>query len=211
MEKLIAKKRAIKQCSNSLPRLPGFSGEWETKRFGEVFKRLNGKAHQVQTSEYSTHGLHPVIDQGQDAIVAFSDRTDKLFKCLAGGVIVFGDHTRIVKFIDVNFLIGADGTQLLTAHGHAVTKFFFYQLVTKYIPNTGYNRHFKFLQDLTFEVPTLEEQKTIVGALSDMDAEIAALEQRRDKTRAIKQGMMQQLLTGQIRLVESSLTMEASA
>ena len=216
LEKLIAKKRAIKQAAmqqllTGKTRLPGFSGEWETKRFGEVFKRLNGKAHQVQTSEYSTHGLHPVIDQGQDAIVAFSDRTDKLFKCLAGGVIVFGDHTRIVKFIDVNFLIGADGTQLLTAHGHAVTKFFFYQLVTKYIPNTGYNRHFKFLQDLTFEVPTLEEQKTIVGALSDMDAEIAALEQRRDKTRAIKQGMMQQLLTGQIRLVESSLTMEASA
>ena len=102
LEKLIAKKRAIKQAAmqqllTGKTRLPGFSGEWETKRFGEVFKRLNGKAHQVQTSEYSTHGLHPVIDQGQDAIVAFSDRTDKLFKCLAGGVIVFGDHTRIVK------------------------------------------------------------------------------------------------------------------
>ena len=207
LETLIAKKRAIKQAAmqqllTGKTRLPGFSGEWGTKRFGEVFKRLNGKAHQVQTSEYSTHGLHPVIDQGQDAIVAFSDRTDKLFKCLAGGVIVFGDHTRIVKFIDVNFLIGADGTQLLTAYGHAVNKFFFYQLVTKYIPNTGYNRHFKFLQDLTFEVPTLEEQKTIVGALSDMDAEIAALERRRYKTRAIKQGMMQQLLTGRVRLVK---------
>ena len=211
LEKLIAKKRAIKQAAmqqllTGKTRLPDFSGEWETKSFGEVFKRLNGKAHQIQTSEYSTHGLHPVIDQGQDAIAAFSDRTDKLFECLASGVIVFGDHTRIVKFIDVNFLIGADGTQLLTAQGHAVTKFFFYQLLTKDIPNTGYNRHFKFLQDLTFEVPTSEEQKAIAAVLFDMDAEIAALEHRRDKARAVKQGMMQQLLTGRVRLVKPTLS-----
>ena len=206
LEKLIAKKRAIKQAAmqqllTGKARLPDFSGEWEEKRFGEVFKRLNGKAHQIQTSEYSPHGLHPVIDQGQDAIAAFSDRTDKLFECLTGGVIVFGDHTRIVKFVDVNFLIGADGTQLLAAQEHAVTKFFFYQLLTKEIPNTGYNRHFKFLQELTFEVPSSEEQKAIAAVLSDMDAEIAALERRLEKTRAIKQGLMQQLLTGGVRLV----------
>ena len=207
LEALIAKKRAIKQAAmqqllTGKSRLPGFSGAWETKGFGEVFKRLNGKAHQIQTSEYSTHGLHPVIDQGQDYVVAFSDRTDKLFECLNGGVIVFGDHTRIVKFIDVNFLIGADGVQLLTMQADGVTKFFFYQLLTKDIPNTGYNRHFKFLRGFTFEVPTLSEQKAIAAVLSDIAAEIAALERRRAKTRAVKQSMMQQLLTGRVRLVE---------
>lgn len=206
LEQLLTKKRQIKQGAmqellTGKKRLPGFSGEWETKHFGEVFKRLNGKAHQIQTSEYSTHGLHPVIDQGQDAITAFSDRTDKLFECLAGGVIVFGDHTRIVKFIDMNFLIGADGIQLLTTQGHAVTKFFFYQLLTKDIPNTGYNRHFKFLQELTFKVPASEEQTAIATILFDMDAEIAALETKLAKARQIKQGMMQELLTGRIRLI----------
>ena len=84
LEQLLAKKRQIKQGAmqellTGKRRLPGFSGEWEVKSFGEVFKRLNGKAHQIQTSEYSTHGRHPVIDQGQDLVVAFSDRTDKLF------------------------------------------------------------------------------------------------------------------------------------
>ena len=217
LEELIAKKRAIKQAAmqqllTGKTRLPGFSGKWEAKSFEEVFKRLNAKAHHIQTSEYSTHGLHPVIDQGQAPIVAFSDRTDKLFECLTGGVIVFGDHTRIVKFINMNFLIGADGTQLLAMQRHhAVTKFFFYQLLTKDIPNTGYNRHFKFLQDLTFEVPTSAEQKAIASVLSDMDAEIAALERRWDKARAIKQGMMQQLLTGRVRLVKPTRTKEASA
>ena len=217
LEALIAKKRAVKQAAmqqllTGKTRLPGFSGKWETKSFEEVFKRLNAKTHHIQTSEYSTHGLHPVIDQGQAPIVAFSDRTDKLFECLTGGVIIFGDHTRIVKFINMNFLIGADGTQLLAMQRHhAVTKFFFYQLLTKDIPNTGYNRHFKFLQDLTFEVPTSAEQKAIASVLSDMDAEIAALERRRDKTRAIKHGMMQQLLTGRVRLVKPTLIKKALA
>ena len=207
LEALIAKKRAIKQAVmqqllTGKTRLPGFSGAWETKRFGELFKRLNGNSHKIQTSEYSVNGLHPVIDQGQDTIVAYSDRTEKLFKCPVGGVIVFGDHTRIVKFIDVDFLIGADGTQLLAMRGTDVAIFLFYQLSTKDIPNTGYNRHFKFLKDLTFKIPKPEEQHAIASVLSDMDTEIAALAQRRDKTRVIKQGMMQQLLTGRVRLLK---------
>ena len=213
LEALIAKKRAIKQAVmqqllTDKTRLPGFSGAWETKRFGELFKRLNGNSHKIQTSEYSVNGLHPVIDQGQDTIVAYSDRTEKLFKCPVGGVIVFGDHTRIVKFIDVDFLIGADGTQLLAMRGTDVAIFLFYQLSTKDIPNTGYNRHFKFLKDLTFKIPKPEEQHAIASVLSDMNAEIATLEQRRDKTHAIKQGMMQQLLTGRLRLVKPKQDLE---
>ena len=103
----------MQQLLTGKTRLSGFSGAWETKQFDELFKRLNGNSHKIQTSEYSFNGLHPVIDQGQDTIVGYSDQTEKLFKCPTGGVIVFGDHTRIVKFVDVDFLIGADGTQLL--------------------------------------------------------------------------------------------------
>ena len=209
LEALIAKKRAIKQAAmqqllTGKTRLPGFSGAWESKCFEQVFRRLNGKPHQIQTSEYDSYGLHPVIDQGQNLIAAFSDRTDKLFECPRGGVIVFGDHTRIVKFVDVDFLIGADGTQLLAMRGHDIAKFFFYQLSTKDIPNTGYNRHFKFLNDLAFATPPPTEQYVIATFLSDMDSEIAALEQRRDKTSAVKQAMMQQLLTGRVRLLSDS-------
>ena len=207
LEALIAKKQAIKQTVmqqllTRKTRLPGFSGAWGTKRFEDVFKRLNGNFHKIPTSEYSFNGLHPVIDQGQETIIAYSDRTEKLFKCPADGVIVFGDHTRIVKYVDMDFLIGADGTQLITTRSDGITKFFFYQLSIKDIPNTGYNRHFKFLKDLTFEIPNIEEQRAIASILSDIDAEITALEQRRDKTHAIKQNMMQQLLTGRVRLVK---------
>ena len=207
LEALIAKKRNIKQAAmqqllTGKTRLPGFRGPWETENFEQVFQRLNGKDYQIQLSEYYDHGPYPVIDQSQEQIAAFSDRIDKLFRCPKDGLIIFGDHTRIVKFIDMDFVIGADGTQLLVTRKDNVPKFFYYQLLTKDIPNTGYNRHFKFLQDLIFDVPTLPEQTTIVTVLSDMDAEIAALERRLDKTRAVKQGMMQQLLTGRVRLVK---------
>lgn len=210
LDALIAKKLAIKQATmqqllTGKTRLPGFSGEWETKQFEELFRRLNSNSHKIQATEYNVNGLHPVIDQGQDSIVGYSDQTEKLFKCPADGVIVFGDHTRIFKFVDVDFLIGADGTQLLAMKSDDMTKFFYYQLLTKDIPNTGYNRHFKFLKELTFKTPKLDEQHSIAAVLSDMDAEITALEQRRDKTIAIKQGMMQQLLTGKVRLSESRI------
>ena len=181
-------------------RLPEFNRAWERRRFKELFKRLNANAHQIKTCEYQTQGLHPVIDQGQSLVVSFSDRTDKLFKTPTGGVIVFGDHTRIVKFVDIDFLVGADGTQVLVMQGNNVAKFFFYQLSIKKIPDTGYNRHFKFLNDLTFKVPALAEQTAIATILSDMDAEITVLEALIAKKQAIKQAAMQQFLTGKTRL-----------
>ena len=205
LERIIEKKDAIKYAIMHLlltrkMRLFGFQKEWKRAAFSQVFQRLNGKDNQVQVSEYCEHGLYPIVDQGQEKIVAFSDRSDKVFRCSKGGLIIFGDHTRTVKFIDRDFVIGADGTQLLGARGDNTLKFFYYQLLTKDIPNTGYNRHFKFLQDLVFDVPIPPEQKAIAAILSDMDDEIEALEKRRDKVRAIKQGMMQQLLTGRVRL-----------
>jgi type I restriction enzyme S subunit len=204
---LIDKKRVTRQAAGQQllagkSRLPGFSGEWETKRFDDLFIRLNGKRNQIQSSEYRAHGRFPVVDQSHDRFVAFSDASHMLFRCPSGGVVVFGDHTRVVKFYEVDFLVGADGTQLLAVARPNVAKFAYYQLLSKEIPDTGYNRHFKFVKDLSFETPLPAEQSAITAVLSDMDAEIEALEKCRDKTRAIKQGMMQQLLTGRVRLVE---------
>jgi type I restriction enzyme S subunit len=206
LEKLIAKKRAIKlsvmqQLLTGRTRLQGFDTIWSTMDFESLFRRLNCKVHQIQASEYEQHGSYPVIDQGQQEVIAYSNRSDKLFHCPVGGVIVFGDHTRIVKYICRDFLIGADGTQVLVSRDENVTKFLYYLLSAAGIPNAGYARHFKFLKDLSFSVPEPDEQGIIASLLTDMDDEIAALERRCEKTKAIKQGMMQALLTGRIRLV----------
>ena len=206
LDRLIAKKRDIKQATMQRlliekARLPGFSGEWEVVGFGGVLRKLSARNSQIQTHEYADHGPYPVIDQGKPLVVGYSDQSERVFRCRSDGVIVFGDHTRIVKFIDFDFVVGADGTQLLMANRGYCTRFLYYQLSLKEIPNTGYNRHFKFLTEMQFFSPSLPEQRAIATVLSDMDAEIAALERRRDKTRALKQGMMQELLTGRTRLV----------
>jgi type I restriction enzyme S subunit len=206
LEALIAKKHAIKtatmqQLLTGQQRLPGFSAPWTTKPFDDLFQRVNPGVRQLKADEYSTSGSYPVIDQGKKPIAGYSDREDKVYFCPSDGVIVFGDHTRIRKFINFDFIIGADGTQILSTRSGLHLKFFYYQLLRKEIPNTGYNRHFKFLKEMTFEVPPTEEQQAIATILTDMDAEIEALQARRDKTQAIKQGMMQELLTGRTRLV----------
>lgn len=206
LDQLIAKKRDLKKAAmqhllTGHQRLPGFTDEWETTSFGNVFSRVNAKANQIQTSEYQTTGAFPVVDQGKEAVVGFSDREDKRFRCPEGGVIVFGDHTCIVKFVEFDFVVGADGTQILaTKTGHCA-RFHAFHLQLREIPTTGYNRHFKFLKERRFEAPSFSEQTAIAAVLTDLETEIATVEQRRDKTRALKQGMMQELLTGRIRLV----------
>jgi type I restriction enzyme S subunit len=206
LDQLIAKERDLKQAAmqqllTGKRRLPGFSGKWEVRPFEAVLTRLNGKAYQVQTSDYRQTGLFPVVDQGKTPIIGYTDRVDKLFRCPAEGVIVFGDHTCIVKFIDFDFVVGADGTQILAANSGQRTRFHAYQLEYDGITTTGYNRHFKFLKEHSYFSPCRAEQTAIATVLSDMDAEIAELEARREKTRALKQGMMQELLTGRIRLM----------
>lgn len=216
LEALIVKKRAIKQAAmqqllTGKTRLPGFTGEWKAKAFVEVLVRLNAKGSQIQVSEYQSAGRYPVIDQGKETVVGFSDREDKRFKCPVGGVMVFGDHTCIVKFIAGDFVVGADGTQIIQARSGHSTRFFAFQLDHQRIEPTGYNRHFRFLREREFLVPPREEQTSIAGVLSELDSEITALEQRRDKTRDIKQGMMQQLLTGRIRLLKPAEAVAATA
>ena len=206
LDQIIAKKRDLKQAAmqqllTGQTRLPGFGGEWQRKSFAEALYRLNAKEHQVQASAYQDVGAFPVVDQGQQSVIGYSDRADKVLRCPDGGVIVFGDHTCIAKFVDFDFVIGADGTQIVGAKTGECLRFYAYQLERRGIPSTGYNRHFKFLKERTFSSPPLAEQTAIATVLSDIDAELTALAARRDKTRALKQGMMQELLTGRIRLV----------
>ncbi|HXH38357.1 MAG TPA: restriction endonuclease subunit S [Thermoanaerobaculia bacterium] len=206
LEQLLAKKRQIKQGAmqellTGKKRLTGFREKWEVRSFGSVLSRVNAKPHQIQTARYQTTGRYPVVDQGKLHVVAHSDNDDKRFRCPEGGVIVFGDHTCIVKFINFDFLIGADGTQVLEPKDGQCARFHALQLQHKGIQPTGYNRHFKFLKEREFVVPRLPEQVAIALVLSDMETEIVALETKLAKSRALKQGMMQQLLTGSIRLV----------
>ena len=179
-------------------RIPGFKGEWEKKDYKDVI--LHHKWKSIGTSEYESSGQFPVIDQGQEAVVAYSDNIDALFHVPDGGAIVFGDHTRIVKYVSKDFIVGADGTQILSGLG-CDTQFLYHALRQIEIPNLGYNRHFKFIKNHQYSLPpTLAEQQAIADLLSEQDAAIAVLEAKRENYVRIKEGMMRDLLTGRVRM-----------
>ena len=205
LNKLIRKKKHIKkgvmqELLTREKRLYGFKGEWEECKFTEIFAKNTTKNFQIKTNEYHDFGLYPIVDQGKQKIVGYSDKVNKVFKCPKIGVVIFGDHTREIKFVDFDFVVGADGTQILSTSNNNSTKFFYYLLKTKVIPNTGYNRHYKFLKEMVLLKPNAKEQSAIAHVLSDIDSEIKEWELRRDKYKMLKEGMIQQLLTGKIRL-----------
>jgi type I restriction enzyme S subunit len=174
--------------------------DWDVQHFESVFRKVPSKAYQIQTSEYREMGLFPIVDQGQKRIVGYSDFAEKLFAVPEGGVIIFGDHTCIVKLVLHDFVVGADGTQILVPKsGHSAT-FHSFALEHRGIEATGYNRHFKFLKERDFLSPPPEEQRAIAAALADADGLIAALEGMIAKKRDLKQAAMQHLLTGKTRL-----------
>ncbi len=207
LERLMTKKRQIKQGAmqdllTARRRLPGFSGEWIEVPFDLACDRINAKEKQVDASEYAPSGALPVVDQGKNRIAGFTNREEKRFSPPDDGVIVFGDHTRVIKHISFDFAVGADGIQLIVSRKGFDARFLSLILEMTEIPNTGYNRHFKFLKEMSFVLPQDKiEQTAIATVLSDMDAEIRALDGRLTKARAVKEGMMQVLLTGRVRLV----------
>lgn len=207
LDKKIAKKRLLKQGAmqqllTGKKHLPGFTDKWVEKSFADIFIHISTRNHQIDSSLYQSVGKYPIVDQGQIPIVGYTDDVEPIV-CEQDGTIIFGDHTRIFKYVNYNFCVGADGTQVLFCKNNMCTKFIYYLCCIMEIPNTGYNRHYKYVKDNVYTIPSdIKEQQAIATILSDIDKEIADLEAQRDKYRLLKSGMMQKLLTGQIRLVK---------
>ena len=141
------------------------------KAFDEIFIDKTEYGVKVQTSEYSELGEHIIIDQGQSQIAGYTDREEGLFEEVP--VIVFGDHTRIIKYVDKPFFLGADGVKVLRSKDeNANYKYLYYALKNAKIPNTGYNRHFKWLKNIQINYPAVEKQAEIVAILDKVSSVI---------------------------------------
>ena len=132
--------------------------------FTDVFEDVTKQGRKIPTSDYHVMGLHPIIDQGQSEIAGYTDEADGLFTDVPA--IVFGDHTRVLKYVNTPCFLGADGVKLLKARiPNPNYKYLYYALSSADIPNTGYNRHFKWLKEVNIPLPDADEQQKIVDAL----------------------------------------------
>ena len=221
LEKLIAKKRAIKQAAmqqllTGKTRLPGFSGEWETTRLGEFASIRNHKVLPSNIPPDTPCVELDHIEQSNGRLLGCSTAqhsTSFKYRFFSGDVL-FG---RLRSYLRKFWLADRDGIctteiwPLLTDPQQADSGFLHAIVQCEEfieVASISYGTHMPradwgVMQHLDIRLPQVQEQRAIAAVLSDMDAEIAALERRRYKTRAIKQGMMQQLLTGRVRLVKS--------
>lgn len=149
-------------------------------KFAEVFSDETKRGHKIPTSEYLTSGKHPIIDQGYGQIAGYADLESGAFTDVPA--IIFGDHTRIVKYVDTPFFLGADGVKVLKIKTpNADYKYLFYFLQNAKIPNTGYNRHFKWLKELDVPLPSIDEQRCIAAILDKVTDLIAKRRAQLDK------------------------------
>lgn len=139
---------------------------WFVKQFVEcIEKKASSNKLKIQKNSFQNEGEYAIIDQSVKYIAGYTDDYSKLYKGELP-VIIFGDHTRIFKFVDFPFALGADGTKILVPKKDILhPKYFYYFLLGEKVENHGYSRHYKFLKEKRIVVPPLQTQMKIVAIL----------------------------------------------
>ena len=136
-------------------------------KFSNLFIDRTRDGTKISTDKYLESGKFKIIDQGQSYIAGYTNTEEGIFSDVPA--IVFGDHTRCIKYVDFPFFLGADGVKVLkSTKNNANYKYWYYALKNVNIPNTGYNRHFKWLKEATFTIHAEDEQKHIVEVLDKL-------------------------------------------
>ena len=226
LDRLIAKKRDLKQAAmqqllTGQTRLPGFLGEWEVKRIGEFTDCTAGGTPSTLVSSY-WGGSIPWMSSGELNLKIVAEVEGRITedglnnssthmiprKCVLIGLAGQGKTRGTVAMNMIELCTNQSIAAILPSRAF-VPEYLYYNLDTRYDELRGLSTgdggrgglNLTIIKSIAVPLPSVAEQTAIAEVLSDLDAELAALEQRRAKTRALKQGMMQELLTGRTRLV----------
>lgn len=147
---------------------------WLPASFDDVFAQISTSGKKVKTADVLVKGKFPVVDQGRTFITGYLDDAH-LVVADDKPLIIFGDHTREVKWINFSFIPGADGVQVLKPHPEMDGRFLYFFLRNLPIESKGYARHFKIVKDATYLVPPLAEQTHIAAKLDELLAQVNTL------------------------------------
>lgn len=137
---------------------------WKADSFSNLITDISAGRKSIKREDYLSKGDYPIVDQGNTLIGGYSNEKAGVIK-IESPIIIFGDHTRGFKYIDFDFIPGADGTKILKAGKELIPKYAYYFFKTLKIPNTGYNRHYKYLKEIVIPYPDLSTQEIIVDRL----------------------------------------------
>lgn len=183
------KKRLVKAGKIKVPKpLPEINPEempydlpkgWKWIMIQECYYPIGSRYNQIQTKDYRDSGLFPVVDQGKSFIAGFCNDEAKVLK-IDTPVIVFGDHTKNLKYVDFDFIIGADGVKILNPYKFIDSRFLYYVIRSYDLTDRGYARHFKVLNEKLVPLAPLAEQHRIVAKIDQLMALCDELEKQID-------------------------------
>ena len=203
LDNLIQKKKKIKQGAmqqllTGKKRLKGFTEPWEECQLGDALQFEQPTPYIVKETDYVDNGV-PVLTAGKSFILGYTTEEVGIYD--KGDVIIFDDFTTDSKYVTFPFKAKSSAMKMLTANEGFVLRFMYELLSTiDYKPSDHMRHWIGMFSKLTIKTPPLNEQLAIANISSSMDNEISALEAKKAKYESIKQGMMQVLLTGKIRL-----------
>ena len=147
--------------------------EW--KKIGDSCKTVT-PPKKLEKELYGVNGAYPIIDQGQKDIVGYTYDESSLLP--NDEYVLFGDHTRYVKYFKGRFAQGADGLKILKAVAGILPRYLFFSLENVDVPSRGYSRHWSIAKELLIPIPSLSEQTRIVGILDTFTASIENLKEQ---------------------------------
>ncbi|MBO5957613.1 MAG: hypothetical protein J6Q39_08665, partial [Bacteroidales bacterium] len=140
------------------------SGDFAKKCYDDT-----SSATKVPAGDYQNNGRYAIYDQSQDCDIAgYTDSFEGV--CNNYPAVLFGDHSRVIKYINQPFYIGADGVKIIRPKGdELLPEFLYYDLLYHNIPNTGYNRHFKYVKMLKLTEASIDEQEEFLKIAHQAD------------------------------------------
>lgn len=171
---------------------------WKWCFLEEISYCLGTKSNQIKANEILKTGNIPVVSQGQSFIDGFTNDTSKIVSDVP--VVLFGDHTKIVKFIDFKFVIGADGTKLIKPILVDIKYFYYLVLFASLnIYTLGYARHFSLLKKFPLPICPIEEQKRIANKLDEIFCELDRVEKIQKNLNSLKTGLFNKIVESAIK------------
>lgn len=170
---------------------------WKIETVGSLLRKIP-RTKQVLTSDYQVSGNIPIVDQSRDFIAGYTNDTDACVKP-QDAIIVFGDHTRILKYITFPFAKGADGTQLIVSNSDCMPQsLFYFSIIHIDLTNYHYARHFKYLKESTILVPTKSIANAYDNIVHPIMKRIQVLRNSCVKAKEVRDRLLPKLMSGEM-------------
>ena len=176
------------------------SWAWEKIQFEQSIEKTK-ITPKIKRRDFKETGQFPIISQEMDFINGYWDNAADLLE-IQRPVVVFGDHTRVLKYVDFAFVRGADGLKILQPVDSIYPKFFYHQLRSVRLNSLGYARHYRLLKQVDISVPSMEIQREISSMFDQLDEQVAEMirlyEHEADSLKEVQNSVLQEAFSGRL-------------